>query len=282
MIRSLPVPDLSAIAGYPHAKRALEVAACGGHNLALIGGPGSGKTLLARALVGLLPPYGQRLARPLVEGQDAMTWVEEALRGHRGSLDQARHGVLVLDRLDCFGYSSVQIQRIATVFDQAVDVQLVLTAQPCPCGWTGAPLRECHCSVRLIQRHQQRLRTLLERMALTVELAPPEAEHLLDTRASEGSARVAARVREAAQRHQQRFVGVSTRRNAGMDHAQILRWCALDAPAQTLYKAAFQQLRWSARTADTVLSVARTIADLAESDQIHANHLAEAIGYSPR
>lgn len=283
MRRSLPVPDLSAIAGHPHAKRALEVAACGGHNLALIGGPGSGKTVLARALAGLLPPYGQQLARPpIVEGQDAMIWVEEALRGHRGALDQARHGVLVLDRLDCFGYSSVQIQRIATVFDQVADVQLVLTLQPCPCGWTGAPLRACSCSVRLIQRHQQRLRALLERMALVTELAPLDDERQMETRAPEGSSIVATRVREADQRQQKRFIGEFTLRNAGMDHAQILRWCEMDSTAQKLSKAAYQQLHLSSRAADVVLTVARTIADLANSDLICANHLAEAIQYQPR
>ncbi len=259
-----------------------KVAACGGHSLALIGGPGSGKTLLARALMGLLSPYGQQLVRPVVEGQDAMAWVEEALRGYSGSLERARHGILVLDRLDCFGYSSLQIQRIATVFDQVPDVQLVLTLQPCPCGWYGDRLRECHCSAQLILRYRQRLRALLERMALTVELPRLEYEHQVDTRVSERSATVAARVREADQRQQKRFVDELTLRNAAMDHAQILRWCEMESSAQKLYKAAYQQLRLSSRTADAVLAVARTIADVAESDLIHANHLAEAIQYQPR
>ena len=277
-----PVPDLSAIAGHFHAKRALEVAAAGGHPLALIGGPGCGKTLLARALRGLLPPYAQgQISRPLVDGQDAMTWVEEALRGHTGMLERARHGILLLDRLDCFSYSALQVQRVATVFDQAADIQLVLTLQPCPCGWYGDCTRDCWCSARLIQRFQQRTRALLERTAISVELAPLAYAHQIDPRASEKSSVVAARVHEADQRQQQRFIGEFTLRNAGMDHAQILRWCGLDASAQKLYQTAYQQLHLSSRVADMVLTVARTIADLAASDGIQANHLAEAIQYLP-
>ncbi len=282
MTSMLPIPDFSSIRGHVHAKRALEVAACGGHHLALIGGPGSGKTLVARALRGILPPYGQGLVRPVVEGQEAVMWIEEALRGYAGSLSHALHGVLFLDRLDCFDYSVLQIQRIATVFDQIADVQLVLTAQPCPCGWYGDPLRDCRCSPRLIQRFQQRLCALLERIAITVELPPLDDEQHLGTRSTEASVLVAKRVRAAVQWQQRHYSGQFSLRNASMDHAQILRWCHMDASAQKLYRAAHQQLRWSARTADAVLTVARTIADLAESEDIQANHLAEAIGYQSR
>jgi magnesium chelatase family protein len=277
-----PGPDLSSIAGQFHARRALEVAACGGHNLALIGGPGAGKTLLARALLGLLPPYSQRLCRPVVEGQQAMTWVEEALCGRPGLLEQARHGVLWLERLDCFGYSPLQIQRVATVFDQVPDVQLILTLQPCPCGRSGDPALECLCPASWIKRHRQRLSALLERMAMTIEIPRLDYEHHTETRPPEASASVAARVREGDQRQRKRFGDDLTLRNAAMDHAQILRWCELDVPAQKLYKAAYQQLHFSSRTADGVLTVARTIADLAGADRMQANHLAEAIQYQPR
>jgi magnesium chelatase family protein len=275
-------PDLASIAGHFHAKRALEVAACGGHNLALIGGPGHGKTLLAQALIGLLPLREYDVPRPVVKGQEAMTWIEAALGGHIGQLGQAQHGVLLLDRLDCFVYSALQIQCVATVFDRVHDVQMVLTAQPCPCGMYGDPIRECSCSAQLIQRHQRRMQALMERIAITVEIPRLDYESLVDARAQEGSDRVAARALEGAQRQQERFAGGAITRNAEMDHAQILRWCEMDASAQKLYKAACQHLHVSGRTADDVLAVARTIADLANSDRIQANHVAEAVAYRSR
>jgi magnesium chelatase family protein len=282
MESSLPVPDLSSIAEQFHVKRALEVAACGGHSLALIGPPGVGKTLLAQALSGLLPSCEGSSRPPLLEGQQAMAWVEAALAGHTGQLDRAQHGVLFLDRLDCFGYSALHIQRLGLVLDRVRDVQLVLTIQPCPCGWYGDRLHECQCSARLVLRHHQRLRALLERTALTVELAPLDYERQMDGRASEGSLQVARRVSAGVGRQQTRFADQECSRNAAMDHTQILRWCEMEPSAQKLSKAAYQQLHLSSRAADAVLAVARTIADLAESALIHANHLAEAIQYQSR
>jgi|SRR5579875_18086 magnesium chelatase family protein len=169
-----------------------------------------------------------------------------------------------------------------TVLDRVRDAQLVLTLQPCPCGFYGDPLRECVCTVHWIARHTLRMRALLERVAIAVEIPRPDYERQMTVRAQESSATVAARVREGWKRQQGRFAGLSLTRNAEMDHAQIIHWCSLDASAQKLSRAACQQLRFSVRTMDAMLTVARTVADLAGSEQIQANHLAEAIQYQPR
>lgn len=248
-----PIPDLATICGQEHAKRALEVAACGGHNLIFTGSPGNGKTVLARALAGLLPPLSSDAVEelrqwhsqagiplpasleagypPVVQGQQALAWVETALRGLERPLRSIHHSVLLLDRLDCFAYSPVQIQRLGVMLDQVPGVQLLVTRQPCPCGCSGDPLRECCCSAPLILRHQRRMRALLERTPIAIELPRLDADRLTDSRAPEASARIAERVREGAERQRARFAGLDISRNAEMNHAQILRFCALEASA---------------------------------------------------
>ena len=213
-----------------------------------------------------------------------MTWIEHALRGEETPLGEIQHGLLLLERLDCFAYSPLQVQRLATILDHGHDVQMILTQQPCPCGWYGDRVRECLCSAALIAHHRRRMQALLERASLAIELPRLDVERLMERTAHprEPSAQVAERVRAGAERQQARFVGLPITRNAEMDHAQLLRWCLLEASAQKLYEAAHRSLHFSGRAADSVLSVARTIADLTGSERIQANHVAEAIQYQPR
>jgi magnesium chelatase family protein len=276
--------DLAAIRGQEHAKRAIEVAACGGHSLLLTGGPGHGKTFLTEALLDLersLFSVTPQEDRPVLQGYEALAWVGMALRGERGALGQVRHGLLVLDRLDCFGFSAIQIQRLGVVLDQALDVQVVVTCQPCFCGWYDDPLHMCVCSSRLIERHWRRLRALIERIPMEMHIPRRDYEVFMDRRVPESSAKVARRVQEGRERQQARFAGLAVRCNAGMDYDHLLQFCPLEASADRLFKAAYQQLSLSERRAAGILAVARTIADLAESEQIQANHLAEAISYQP-
>lgn len=280
MIDAHFIPDFASIAGQFQAKHALEIAACGGHSIALIGGPGNGKTLLAQALFGLLPALLHEQAGSILEGQEALNWIEEALDGKTGKLAFARHGALSLDRVDLLTLSPLQIERVATVFDRVRDVQLVLTAQPCPCGMHGDLQRECVCSAQLILRHWRRLQGLMERVAIVVEVPRFDFEQQVEQPIIEDSATVAARIRETAMHQWMRFAGLEVARNADMDHAQLLQCCRMEESAQLLYQTAYQQWHLSGRAADQVLAVARTIADVDSCEAILLPHMAEAIHLS--
>lgn len=285
----MKIPDFASIAGQDHAKRALEVAACGGHHLVLTGASGNGKSLLAQALVGLLPPRPthaihelETSPRPVIQGQDAMGWIEAALAGYDGSLIKSLHGVLILDRLDSFGYSTLQIQRLGVILDRYPSIQMMLTRQPCPCGFYGDPIRECCCTADRIVKHQLRIHALRERAPMEVEIPRLEYERIMQKRPPEATALVAERVREGALWQRTRFASLPLTRNAEMDHAQIQTFCVLEDSAERLFKTAVRQLHCSARAVNGILSLARTVADLAASEQIQANHIAEAVQYLPR
>jgi len=306
-------PDLADVRGQPQARRALEVAAAGGHHLLLCGSPGSGKTLLASRLPGLLPPLGEDEALEVAaiatvsgRGWDPARWRQRPFRSPHhtasaaalagggstprpGEISLAHHGVLFLDELPEWGRHALEvlreplesgaitISRAATHTDFPARFQLVAAMNPCPCGWAGDPSGRCRCSGEVIARYRARISgPLLERIDLHLEVPrlPPSALRR-QAPAEETSAIVRARVEQAWQRQLARTGCL----NAQLDPQQTARHCALGEADELLLERAIEQWQLSARSLHRILRVARTVADLAGCQGIGREHLTEAIGY---
>ena len=310
-------PDFSDVMGQENVKRALEIAAAGGHNLLMIGPPGSGKSMLARRLPSILPDMSREEALEateiwsvagLTDPRDPLltrrpfrsphhTLSSVAMTGggtipHPGEISLAHNGVLFLDELPEFPRDVLEALR-APIEDGFVTItraagtitlpsrfMLVGAMNPCRCGWYGHPSGRCTCTEAQVEKYVRRISgPMLDRMDLHVNVASVEYEAMRRRESAEPSEAVRARVNAAREIQKKRFSGTEVSCNAQMEPAMVGEHCRLDAAGERLLKGAFERLGLTARSHDRLLRVARTIADLDAAEHITAVHLAEAVQY---
>ncbi len=311
------MPDFADVRGQYEVKRALEIAASGGHSVILVGTPGSGKSMMAKRIPSILPEMTfeealettmiHSIAGKLPEGSALLssrpfraphhTISPAGLSGggsspKPGEISLAHNGVLFLDELPEFTRPAMEILRqpmedgvvtISRVGGNAAfpcRFMLVAAMNPCPCGYHGHPTRPCTCSPRAVERYQSRISgPLMERIDLHVQVLPVEFQQLSGKNTAESSAQIRKRVNTARQLQVERYKGLGYSCNAGIPSSQLEETVKATHEAQSLLEAAFDRFGFSARSYTRVLRVARTIADLERSENVQADHVAEAVQY---
>lgn len=309
--------DFSEVRGQQHVKRALEVAAAGGHNMLMVGPPGSGKTMLARRLPSILPNlrFEEALETTKIHSISGLLAKSDALIHSRpfrsphhtisdagligggtiprpGEVSLAHNGVLFLDELPEFKKNvlemlrqpledgQVGISRAAMSLTFPASFMMVAAMNPCPCGYLGDSQHECTCTPPMLQRYRNRLSgPLLDRIDLHVEVPRICHQELASPNEGESSEAIRQRVEQARSYQERRFQRCAVHANAQMQARHIRKYCAVDSAGEKLLAIVTDKLGLSARTYSRILKVARTIADLADSENICEHHLAEAIQY---
>jgi len=312
------IPDFSDVKGQENIKRALEIAAAGGHNVIMIGPPGSGKTMLAKRMSGILPPLTlqEALETTKIHSVSGRMSANDTLMTSRpfrsphhtisdvalvgggtnpqpGEISLAHNGVLFLDELPEFKRTVLEVMRqpledrVVTIsrakstVDYPASFMLISSMNPCPCGYYNHPEKDCSCPPGMVQKYLNKISgPLLDRIDLHVEVTPVSFSELSSKAKEESSLEIRNRVIESREIQESRYSEDDTvHANAQMSSKQLQKFCKLDKESSEMLKMAMEKLNLSARAYDRILKVSRTIADLSDSENIESQHIAEAIQY---